>query len=74
MVESKTIVRRESSIFPLAILVTVGFLIAKCTGAISWPLLWVLAPLWITAASYAVVLVMIVFLAGIIYVAEKVAD
>lgn len=74
MVESKTVVKRESSLFPIALLVTIGFIIAKWCGTISWPWLWVWAPLWITVGSYAALGVMVIFLAGILYVAEKVTE
>ena len=38
-------------------LLTIVFITLKLTGFISWPWLWVLAPLWITLALLVLILI-----------------
>jgi len=44
-------------------LLTVVFIVLKLTGVISWPWLWVLAPLWGGLALSLVVLVLVLVFA-----------
>lgn len=46
-------------------LLTIVFIILKLTGVIAWSWWWVLAPLWIGFAFWAVVIVFILILAVI---------
>lgn len=41
-------------------LLTIAFIVLKLTGVISWSWVWVLAPLWISAVIYVVLVVAVV--------------
>ena len=55
----------SSSGTSLASLLTVAFVVLKLTHIIDWSWVWVLAPLWIGAAS-AVVILIVLFIITII--------
>ena len=42
-------------------LLGIAFIVLKLTGVISWPWVWVLAPVWAPLALSAVLIVLIVF-------------
>ena len=50
-------------------LLTIVFIVLKLTGVIDWSWLWVLAPIWIPTAI--AVIVLLIFLAIVIYAAVK---
>lgn len=41
-------------------LLTIAFIVLKLTNVISWSWAWVLAPLWISAVIYVVIIVAVV--------------
>lgn len=48
-------------------LLTIVFIVLKLCGVISWPCIWVLSPLWITAAitiTIVILALLLVFLRG----------
>lgn len=48
-------------------LLTIVFIVLKLCGVISWPWIWVLSPLWITAAitiTIVILALLLVFLRG----------
>ena len=49
--------RQASGGLGLAGVVLVVFIILKLTGLVGWPWLWVLAPLWIGAGLWLLVLI-----------------
>jgi hypothetical protein len=51
--------------FPIASILTIIFVIAKLFGKITWPWVWVFAPLWISAV-FGFTLVGIVLLIAVI--------
>lgn len=46
--------------FPLVTVLTIIFVILKLVGTIDWGWLWVLSPLWIGAAFYIPVFILLV--------------
>ena len=48
-------------------LLTIAFIVLKLTGTITWSWIWVLSPLWISAA----IAVFFLLLAGILLWADK---
>ncbi len=51
-VEKKT---KRSRMDP-AVVLTLIFVVLKITGAISWPWMWVVSPIWLTLLFFAVIL------------------
>lgn len=43
-------------------LLTIAFIVLKLIGVITWPWVWVLSPVWISAVIYYVVVVLMVIL------------
>lgn len=41
----------------MAIILTILFVILRVANVITWPLVWVFAPLWIEAATAVIVLI-----------------
>ena len=39
-----------------AVVLTLIFVVLKITGAISWPWMWVVSPIWLTLLFFAVIL------------------
>ena len=46
-------------------LLTIAFIVLKLTKVISWSWAWVLAPLWITFALYALISIVLVIVINI---------
>ena len=44
---------------PWATVLTILFIILKLTGAITWPWLWVLCPLWIAIGLFLFILLIV---------------
>ena len=57
----------------LAITLTVVFIVLKLCHVIDWPWIWVLAPLWITVAVVAIIMIIfgIILLLNIRHVNRK---
>ena len=48
-------------------LLTIAFIVLKLTGTVAWPWVWVLAPLWISAILFVLVLLIV----GVLVWADK---
>lgn len=44
-----------------AVLLTIAFIVLKLCGRIGWPWVWVISPIWITAALLIIVLIIAFF-------------
>ena len=45
-------------------LLTIAFIVLKLCGVIAWSWVWVLAPLWISAALVVLVLILVLAICG----------
>lgn len=61
---SRVEVRTPRSSIGFAGLLTIAFVVLKLTHVIGWSWWWVLSPLWISAATYLLVLIVFVVLAA----------
>lgn len=52
--------------FSLGTVLTIIFIVLKLVGVITWPWIWVLAPLWIGVALFLVVFIIMLLFAGIV--------
>lgn len=57
----KQVARKASSSFPIFSILTLIFVVGKIMGKLTWPWIWVLAPLW---GPYAFVIVIMVLMAA----------
>ena len=52
-------------------LLTIAFIVLKLTGVVNWSWLWVLSPLWISAALTLTILLIVGIVVLSIYLADK---
>jgi membrane protein YdbS with pleckstrin-like domain len=57
--------------WPLGSILTIVFVVLKLTHTIDWSWIWVLSPLWISAAFTAFVLFLAAIVIAIIYATTK---
>lgn len=52
-------------------LLTIVFIVLKLIGKIAWPWLWVLSPIWISAALTVAILLLVGAVIGVIALAKR---
>jgi len=55
----------------LAALLTILFVVLKLTHVIDWPWIWVLAPAWISAGIFVLIVIVVLIIAGAVAAVRK---
>jgi membrane protein YdbS with pleckstrin-like domain len=67
---NETAAAASTGSWPLASILTIAFVVLKLTSVIDWSWVWVLSPLWISAA-FTIFILLLVFIGFIIYFLVK---
>ena len=67
---AKNSIATSTGSWPIATILTIVFVVLKLTEVIDWSWIWILSPLWISAA-FSVVILLMVFIGFIIYYLVK---